>query len=1074
MLDPDWPWPTGGWYGKIHVGLCGFYAYLTGDPELKKKYREQLLAMIRRDHGWMLHGFNHFPYITYDLLEEDPVFSDEDRLEITKAMLRVLDSGEGVSYGYAGFPRNNHATRAWMDNYFGTRYFAKYYRLPEAEAWMEKVDAFFAPHVDCSKPYEDSNGHSWGASLDNIASYALASGHFEYFDNGMIRRAADRLIVNTNNIGSCTLVGCCGSGIYTALLSKAAIYYDEPGYYYPIHRMPELNRRWIWSWDTTPGNQHHCDEIGWPYDAGRQSEPPKWLCGVVASPVEKAFYKNVCGGPDEDFDRAFDKISFRRGFDPQDEYLLLDGLSGGGHSYDDANTILEVTACGRLWLNPVHMEYGPTNLRDFNGVMVLRDGRTVRPPRHSTLQHSLSCNELGYTQTAMRGLGGADWLRNIFWLPGRGFVVLDDVRFTTAGQATLGCRWYGFGRPKLDGRALVLEQGNTTTGIDRFRVQCAGSETLSLSSEHSVEFETGRIAYALDPDDVPDRRHRFQELTAGDFKISDRHVFANLLWPLPAKSAASGARLARLGPRECALIAQHDVWRFGLLDEDVTSSLADTKVSAQAAAYALSSDYLFVIGTKSLSIGGQVHTFPSPKYVRLDLAAGRLEACKPDEVMTTSIDLTTIRAELAAALDRQQLAEMEKAYLAETAGGESNEVLGVVPQTVWQAQVAAPVLDLATADLDGDGRADVIVADEGGKVTALGTDGSVRWQWTSASLSSVPVPEGGGRASISQSRREAPGPVNSVCVFDMDADGKPDIAAGSDDGKVHLLSADGKHLWDAGTPVRGPHDAWMSMTTMAKKVVAGDVDGDGRGEIAVGFSNSHVHLLDAEGNERWHREMQYGTPMRLTIADIDGKPGAEIVGGCGFPSVESNCHAYWADGRHMQLGRDRDRNWSARRSLRAVVVADVIGDDGPDVIYGTDTAIMQVAIFSNLQFAAELEVGGNISALQVAELAGGGKPEILVGTQNGLLSCFAGGEPTNRLWYRSLKTGIRDVAIVPVKEGSSIIVGCEDGSLWRLDAGGEVRSRTATGSPIALVRKYGRHGQTIVARQDGTVELVAW
>ena len=88
-----------------------------------------------------------------------------------------------------------------MAVYFGAKYYWKYYRLPEAERWLAEVEEFWAPQMHSSKPMCDSNGHQWGASLEKAATYALASGHTEFFTEGHSRDAAERHLVVTRTRG---------------------------------------------------------------------------------------------------------------------------------------------------------------------------------------------------------------------------------------------------------------------------------------------------------------------------------------------------------------------------------------------------------------------------------------------------------------------------------------------------------------------------------------------------------------------------------------------------------------------------------------------------------------------------------------------------------------------------------------------------------------------------------------------------------------------------------------------------------------------------------------------------------
>ena len=82
--------------------------------------------------------------------------------------------------------------------------------------------------------------------------------------------------------------------------------------------------------------------------------------------------------------------------------------------------------------------------------------------------------------------------------------------------------------------------------------------------------------------------------------------------------------------------------------------------------------------------------------------------------------------------------------------------------------------------------------------------------------------------------------------------------------KASLLDHRGHVLWSYGSS-SGVND-----------MAAGDVDGDGRPEFAVGFNGwGGVHLLDRKGKLRWRQPD--ANVWQVEIADVDGKGAAEIL-----------------------------------------------------------------------------------------------------------------------------------------------------------------------------------------------------
>ena len=139
-----------------------------GDLEGAEEYRRVMLREAAKsdDELFERDGSLHLFYVTqtmsWDLMHSCPVFSDEDRLTISRYLLKVLRSKEG--YGFTGMRkgmhnRENHATRAARAFYFGWRHFSRFYSelLPvELPLWRMKLRDFWAAPFGSFRPFEDS------------------------------------------------------------------------------------------------------------------------------------------------------------------------------------------------------------------------------------------------------------------------------------------------------------------------------------------------------------------------------------------------------------------------------------------------------------------------------------------------------------------------------------------------------------------------------------------------------------------------------------------------------------------------------------------------------------------------------------------------------------------------------------------------------------------------------------------------------------------------------------------------------------------------------------------------------
>lgn len=174
-------------------------------------------------------------------------------------------------------------------------------------------------------------------------------------------------------------------------------------------------------------------------------------------------------------------------------------------------------------------------------------------------------------------------------------------------------------------------------------------------------------------------------------------------------------------------------------------------------------------------------------------------------------------------------------------------------------------LYVASGDVDGDARADV-VAGAGG--------------WSEPR---VKIYDGRGeeRASFPAFDEGFQGGVR-VATGDLDGDGKAEVLAGTGPSGPPVV-----RVFDATGQRKASFFAFDPSYTGGIYVAAGDLDGDGRGEIVVGAgSTGEVRVFDASGVRRtsftaYAPASDYSGGVRVAAGDVDGDGKAEIVTGPG-------------------------------------------------------------------------------------------------------------------------------------------------------------------------------------------------
>lgn len=173
-------------------------------------------------------------------------------------------------------------------------------------------------------------------------------------------------------------------------------------------------------------------------------------------------------------------------------------------------------------------------------------------------------------------------------------------------------------------------------------------------------------------------------------------------------------------------------------------------------------------------------------------------------------------------------------------------------KAVWQAALQPEASTAPTvADLDGNGRVDIILGLLDGTVAcfeedAAGRSVSERWRYAFETPSST---------------------FTTLAASDLTPEPGLELVFGFNDGWMNCLSADGKLLW-----------RFFGDRFRVGPPAVGDTDGDGRPEVVYGTDNGHVYCLSGTGEPEWrYSEMAPYGRSGVNIADLDGDGVAEIL-----------------------------------------------------------------------------------------------------------------------------------------------------------------------------------------------------
>ena len=240
----------------------------------------------------------------------------------------------------------------------------------------------------------------------------------------------------------------------------------------------------------------------------------------------------------------------------------------------------------------------------------------------------------------------------------------------------------------------------------------------------------------------------------------------------------------------------------------------------------------------------------------------------------------------------------------------------------------------------------------------------------------------------------------SLAANDFNGDGRDDLAIGvqaedrrgKDSGVVHViygstvgLTAKGSQLWHQDRPEIA--DRSEALEGFGRSLTAGDFDGDGFAELAIGvpYEDGTVdrmgvaHILrgtrrglSAHGSQLWHQDSpgilehaelrdQFG--QSIAAGDIDRDGFDDLVVGVWYEdhrnelSNEGGFHVIFGSRRglcaednewwHQDRDGTKDRRHDSDRFGQALAVADVDGDGFDDVAVGSASSDLGMAIHQN-------------------------------------------------------------------------------------------------------------------------------
>lgn len=1113
------------------------------------------------------HYNSHMMMLFWDLIEESPVFTDDERLRITNAFARQLNHRieEGIYY-LTRPPQqvsSRHGQWAAISHYVLGRYFNKYY--PSA-LWAQCQRggelAFQSLHKSAWVSGESDNLFWYNTGTAPILVYIVLTGDRKPLEVGTLQellRNQEALIsglVPDENLRGCAMT----------YLNQAA-YLTGDG-------------RWITYRDRceVDTDVFRLGQSFWPDESIQPAQPTdlvdKW---TIAGLPKSMWLDRQSGLP---LSQSFQFGSFRSTPDASGDYVLLDGFNGASRNPYHTFDILELRLAGRTLLRGYHNQVltsadgmvepkvpmdAALLYRDMVGQTATAVGEVPNMPFcgwRRTLaqrvgQYALICDDLTFrtesdnmkVATSWQPLSGA-------WDP-----VAQAVKLTLPGDPASTPGWTVFGAlsvpwtsapegadhlVKLDSLKTMLLRGRevgqwmemTFTLDAPFKGQ-AFADFLNYVDRGSVQVAldaqpVGQVfdnwaegvaetTHPLGAVDLAAGEHRLRLTVAGFHEGNDRAYIGFRGLSLQAEGAppasapasfelrgsdiqqTTGGSVVNMQWTGPVAEGQRRKVFYLLAERSGDARLACVQVSDQAAMVALPQPALVVAGEDGATRGelvvlahdhlyghgllqagiaqplvsadqpveldwsfaaGALHVVTSADTalqlntdagtVQLSLPAGRhlREGVKPDPNALTAVQ-EGLQARLAEA--QQQRAER----LAQAAQAPAPDV----PQMPAPAatQLGARLTSLVSVPGEqgsliaaAAGKAVHLLTPDGQEVRTLDCDGDIRvlrW-WSEAQL----------------------------------------LLAGCVDEKVIAFTLAGERKWEF-TSVMDPavYEAakpyWFK-SAPGHEGIHGLTTGtfyNGKSQAFVG-SACTLEVLDEAGQLVKRMPVFWGPIWKFLFLDGPDQTRNLVLvqwpNGSDAPWVLNSEAGLTGFGFYVTPpGHSYVGGWTAQQRT-ALTAADLDGDGKTEVITCVNGTWNRVTVYSqegealyNAQFGAGASNTpyAQMRDMEVADLDGDGKQEIVVGTYERLLVALDG--QCRKVWSRLLPAAPRRIQAIAAADGagSRLVVGCEGGQVLTLSGSGEILSQgKVDGVPVERLLLDTPEGPRVVFGTDqGTVATLA-
>ena len=951
----------------IHMAHCW---YLTGNQAYLQRYHAMVGAhqkFTKRQPNQFYDGLEFWlpSYIqAWDVVEESKFWTQEQRNQYTQFLITL---GQLLAERYHNFvddpgprPRWNHETQPALAYYFLSAYLEKYRNNIEPARRLSQYAQLVLGDQTHFVRGTDESGLYLPYAPSSALRYAIASRQHDMITSGRAAEFGKLLRMLTDNTGRFV-------GAANRESENIAYYYQLPLMTIigndALHGLDRKTRRAIeqpreprddWGvkkrfgeyrppWRHVPKTSDDAPQSQTSAGVGPQIDVFPMDKGLFARTNTDPFYARVpLVKSTVPIQKAFDKLVFREGPQESNQYLLLDGYGRGQHYRYDTNAILRFTADDRVFL--VGTDDDQRVAETFHNTLTfIRNGRGhEHVPPFAQLDAVADLPHTGVAISTVDDYAGLTWSRNIVWLKGALFAIVDQVEAAAGGEYNLRCHWNGLGQATIEPDQFHLEQnGRTCTVNGDARAQTSLTQDRSDAAERWSDYPYAAPVI-----------QRIKQTRTLQLKRGERSALCHLICTHDS-AEPSPARVHDATPNRVV---------FSEGDHLNVLYLANSAIPAP-----------FVTDAKLALFDQRRITLVQATSLRIDdtevLQAQEPVDCEWDVVAQTIVFSRQSRAKKS----RYQPPRNVQATLLTLLKNVRREIsqhqpepkpIGrvlAVSETELTARIHTALVPAAGSDADHP----VIVATSG-ECQALHVDqrAQVRPLW----------------------RVDAADPI-TVLAHSNSHIADADVIYGTQDGVVARISAAGQPRWQRRL------DAPQGLAREITCLLADDIDSDGHQDLIVGTGLWNVYAFDDKGGALWKTPAYARRILSLAAGDLNGKGSKDLLIGSSYYTLSG----YNARGKALF-------SYTGEPRFQHVLAADLDGDHRSEAIAANGTQIVVLDVQSdrlkpqtyvkgmNLPRGSKVrfqfDAGDEINSLICVDLNSNSNPEIIAGAESGYVYRF--------------------------------------------------------------------------------------